>query len=166
MPKGETDGRGRPWRPYAQMQTEPAPLMARATRGARIQLDDGRELVDGVASWWTACHGYRHPHITGAMERQLRTMPHIMFGGLTHEPVETLTTRLAEILPGAGGGGEGGDHPRYPFFTDSGSVAVEVALKMAVQYWINTGNGGAHALSRLPPRLSRDTLPPCRDPLE
>ena len=126
------------WRPYTQMQTEAAPLAAASTRGVRIRLEDGRELIDGVSSWWTACHGYRHPHIVAAMERQLHEMPHVMFGGLTHAPAETLGSRLAAMAPGAQAAA-GNDHPQHVFFTDSGSVAVEVALKMAVQYWLNRG---------------------------
>ncbi len=73
------------WLPYAQMKTAPLPLAVKATRGCRIVLADGRELIDGIASWWTACHGYNHPHIRAAVERQLQTMPHVMFGGLVHE---------------------------------------------------------------------------------
>jgi adenosylmethionine-8-amino-7-oxononanoate aminotransferase len=100
------------------------------TDGCRIVLADGRELVDGIASWWTACHGYNHPYIRAAVERQLATMPHVMLGGLAHEPGVTLARRLAAMLPG--------DLDRV-FFSDSGSVAVEVAMKMAVQYWLNRG---------------------------
>ncbi len=118
------------WRPYTQMQTATAPLRAVRTQGCRITLDDGRELIDGIASWWTACHGYNHPHIRQAAMRQLETMPHIMFGGLTHEPAERLAERLCAMLPG---------DLAHVFFADSGSVAVEVALKMAAQYWINQG---------------------------
>ncbi|MBK5958737.1 adenosylmethionine--8-amino-7-oxononanoate transaminase [Rhodoplanes elegans] len=129
-PDWHADGLAHVWLPYAQMKTAPAPLPVAATRGSRIVLADGRELVDGVASWWTACHGYNHPHITSAVARQLATMPHVMLGGLLHEPAALLATRLAALLPG--------DLDRV-FFTDSGSVAVEVAMKMAVQYWINTG---------------------------
>ncbi len=129
------------WRPYTQMKTEAAPLVAATTRGARIRLADGRELIDGIASWWTACHGYRHPHIMAAMEHQLHDMPHVMFGGLTHAAAETLGRRLAAMAPGADAGG-GNDHPQHVFFTDSGSVAVEVALKMALQYWRNRGIAG------------------------
>ncbi len=120
------------------MQTEPPALVAAATSGARIRLADGRELIDGIASWWTACHGYNHPHIFDAVQRQLATMPHVMFGGLTHDPVETLARRLAEMLPGAGTVAA----LQHVFFTDSGSVAVEVALKMAAQYWLNRGTRG------------------------
>ncbi len=128
-----SDGRDRVWRPYTQMKGAPAPLIAAATEGCRIRLDDGRELVDGVSSWWTACHGYNHPHITAAMTAQLEAMPHIMLGGLVHEPAMTLAERLCRILPG---------RPGHVFFSDSGSVAVEVAMKMAVQYWRNLGVSG------------------------
>ncbi|MEE8333172.1 MAG: aminotransferase class III-fold pyridoxal phosphate-dependent enzyme, partial [Alphaproteobacteria bacterium] len=123
------------WRPYTQMQTEAAPLVAVETDGARIRLDDGRWLIDGIASWWTAVHGYNHPHITAAIKKQMDAMPHIMFGGLTHEPALELASRLAALLPGAGTDAALG----HVFFADSGSVAVEVALKMAVQYWRNAG---------------------------
>jgi len=123
------------WRPYTQMQTEAPPLTAVATNGTRILLADGRELIDGVASWWTACHGYNHPHVVAAVKRQLDAMPHVMFGGLTHEPALTLATRLAAMLPGAGTD----DALGHVFLCDSGSVAVEVALKMAVQFWRNRG---------------------------
>jgi adenosylmethionine-8-amino-7-oxononanoate aminotransferase len=121
------------WLPYAQMKTAAPPLPVVRTHGSRIVLADGRELIDGVASWWTACHGYNHPHIRQAVERQLSDMPHVMFGGLAHEAALTLARRLTAMLPG--------DLTRV-FFSDSGSVAVEVAMKMAVQYWINRGLGG------------------------
>ena len=125
-----TSAPGPLWRPYTQMKTASAPLEAVSTDGARIRLADGRELVDGLASWWTACHGYNQPHIRAAVADQLARMPHVMFGGLTHAPAERLAARLAALLPG------GLDHV---FFTDSGSVAVEVALKMALQLWKNRG---------------------------
>ncbi|HEY1503016.1 MAG TPA: adenosylmethionine--8-amino-7-oxononanoate transaminase [Stellaceae bacterium] len=118
------------WLPYAQMKTAPAPLPVRRTEGCRIFLDDGRVLIDGIASWWTACHGYNHPHIAAAVARQLGEMPHIMFAGLAHEPAAHLATRLAALLPG--------DLERV-FFSESGSVAVEIALKIARQYWTNRG---------------------------
>ena len=118
------------WLPYTQMKTVRAPLAVRSTQGSRIRLWDGRELIDGVASWWTACHGYNHPHIAAAIERQLRLMPHVMLGGLVHEQALTLARRLAALLPGP---------LERVFFSDSGSVAVEVAMKMAMQYWFNKG---------------------------
>jgi len=118
------------WLPYAQMKTMRRPLAVARTEGCRIVLADGRELIDGVASWWTACHGYNHPHIRAAVERQLAVMPHVMLGGLAHEQAYGLAQRLAALMPG--------DLERV-FFSDSGSVAVEVAMKMAVQYWLNQG---------------------------
>ena len=123
-------GLGHVWLPYAQMKTARPPLAVARTDGARIVLADGRELIDGIASWWTACHGYNHPHIRDAVERQLKSMPHVMLGGLVHEQALTLATRLAACLPG--------DLERV-FFSESGSVAVEVAMKMAVQFWLNRG---------------------------
>jgi adenosylmethionine-8-amino-7-oxononanoate aminotransferase len=127
------------WLPYAQMKTMAPPLAVTATHGSRIVLADGRELIDGIASWWTACHGYNHPHIRAAVERQLAAMPHVMFGGLVHEPALTLARRLVGFLGP-------GDLDRV-FFSDSGSVAVEVALKMAVQYWRNRGRGRTRFLA-------------------
>jgi adenosylmethionine-8-amino-7-oxononanoate aminotransferase len=118
------------WLPYAQMKTARPPLPVVGTEGCRIRLADGRELIDGVAAWWTACHGYNHPHIRTAVERQLGTMPHVMFAGLAHEPALTLAQRLARMLPG--------DLNRV-FFSESGSVAVEIAMKMALQCAINRG---------------------------
>ena len=133
LPDWYQAGIGHIWRPYAQMKTAAPALPVVSTHGARIKLADGRELIDGIASWWTACHGYNHPHIREAVERQLKVMPHVMFGGLVHEQALTLAARLAALLPG--------DLSRV-FFSDSGSVAVEVALKMAVQYWVNKGAKG------------------------
>ena len=130
-PSWYAEGLDHIWLPYAQMKTMAPPLAVAATHGSRIKLTDGRELIDGIASWWTACHGYNHPHIRAAIERQLAQMPHVMFGGLVHEPALTLARRLVGLLGP-------GDLDRV-FFSDSGSVAVEVALKMAVQYWRNQG---------------------------
>ena len=127
-----TEGLPHLWLPYTQMATAAAPLPVVATQGARIRLADGRELIDGISSWWTACHGYNHPHIRAAVEQQLANLPHVMFAGLVHEPAAHLARRLAALLPG--------DLERV-FFTESGSVAVEVALKMAIQYWHNKGQG-------------------------
>ena len=97
---------------------------------AWIVLADGRELIDGIASWWTACHGYNHPYIAAAVEKQLADMPHVMFGGLVHEQPLWLAQRLASLLPG--------DLQRA-FFSESGSVAVEIALKMSFHFWRNSG---------------------------
>ena len=121
------------WLPYCQMQTAPAPQTAMRTEGVRIFLRDGRSLIDGTSSWWTACHGYNHPHIRHAVAEQLESMPHIMLGGLVHTPVLRLTDRLARLLPG---------ELNYVFYCESGSVAVEIAMKMALQYWINQDISG------------------------
>src|SRR5262245_58457643 len=118
------------WLPYCQMQVALPPLPVVRTHGCRIVLADGRELIDGIASWWTACHGYNHPHIREAVSRQLATMPHVMFGGLVHEPALTLAKRLTAMAPPG---------LSRVFFADSGSIAVEVALKMALQFWLNKG---------------------------
>jgi len=104
---------------------------AKKTSGSNIILEDNKILVDGVSSWWTACHGYNHPHIIKAMKNQLEEMPHIMFGGLTHSPAEILASKLVKLLK---------NKYQHVFFVDSGSVAVEVAMKMAVQYSINKNN--------------------------
>ena len=126
-------GRAHVWRPYCQMKTAPTPLAVARTEGARLILEDGRELVDGIASWWTACHGYNHPHIRAAVQTQLERAPHVMFGGLAHEPAYRLAARLAQLMPG---------DLEHVFFAESGSVAVEIAMKMALQYWINRGVSG------------------------
>lgn len=145
-PIGRLKGLDHVWLPYVQMKTASPPLAVEATHGSRIVLADGRELIDGVASWWTSCHGYNHPHIRAVVEQQLTRMPHVMFGGLVHEQALTLAHRLIQLLAPS-------DLSRV-FFSESGSVAVEVALKMAVQYWVNRGmrdrsrilafNGGYH----------------------
>ncbi len=121
------------WRPYCQMKTARPPLAVTRTEGTRIVLSDGSALVDGVASWWTACHGYNHPHIAAAIAEQLARAPHMMFGGLAHEPAYRLARRLAGLLPG--------DLDQV-FLGVSGSVAVEIAMKMAIQYWLNRGVAG------------------------
>jgi adenosylmethionine-8-amino-7-oxononanoate aminotransferase len=112
------------------MQVAPPPLPVVGTRGCRIVLADGRELIDGIASWWSVCHGYNHPHILESVARQLQTMPHVMFGGLVHEQALVLARRLAAMAPAG---------LSRVFFSDSGSTAVEVALKIALQFWRNTG---------------------------
>ncbi|HEV2531410.1 adenosylmethionine--8-amino-7-oxononanoate transaminase [Phenylobacterium sp.] len=132
-PEWLAQGSAHVWRPYCQMKTAPPPLAVARTQGARIVLEDGRELVDGIASWWTACHGYNHPHIRQAVQAQLERAPHVMFGGLAHEPAYRLAARLAALLPG---------DLDHVFFAESGSVSVEIAMKMALQYWINLGIGG------------------------
>lgn len=133
VPDWMAQGQPHIWLPYAQMKTATPPLPVVRSHGSRLELADGRTLVDGVASWWTACHGYNHPHIAQAVRAQLDAMPHVMFGGLTHEPALRLARRLAGLL---------GPGLERVFYTDSGSVAVEVAMKMALQFWLNQGEHG------------------------
>ncbi|MGH6892180.1 MAG: adenosylmethionine--8-amino-7-oxononanoate transaminase [Dongiaceae bacterium] len=123
------------WLPYAQMKSAPTPLPVITAEGARLQLADGRQLIDGISSWWTVCHGYNHPHIRAAVAAQLEKVPHVMLGGLATEPAFRLAERLADLLPG---------DLDHVFFSESGSVSVEIAMKMAVQYWINKGHKGRH----------------------
>jgi adenosylmethionine-8-amino-7-oxononanoate aminotransferase len=118
------------WQPYTQHQTAPLPVPVVEALGSRLKLADGRWLIDGIASWWTAVHGHRHPHIIDALHRQLDVLPHVMFGSVAHEPASTLARRLADLLPGS---------LQHVFFAESGSVAVEVAMKVAVQYHLNRG---------------------------
>ncbi|HVH81589.1 MAG TPA: adenosylmethionine--8-amino-7-oxononanoate transaminase, partial [Stellaceae bacterium] len=118
------------WLPYTQMKTASLPVPVVSASGVRLHLADGRELIDGISSWWTACHGYAQPHILKSVREQLEKTPHVMFGGLAHEPAYRLASRLASILPG---------DLNHVFFSESGSVAVEVALKMATQFWLNQG---------------------------
>ena len=133
QPDWQRDGARHVWMPYTQMKTAGVPWPVVATDGVYVTLASGERLIDGVASWWTTCHGYNHPHIVAAIERQLKIMPHIMFGGIHHEPALRLAKRLSQLLPG---------DLNHVFFADSGSVSVEVALKMAVQYWLNQGQVG------------------------
>ena len=118
------------WHPYSTL-INPAPTLAVVgATGCCIQLADGRELIDGMASWWSAIHGYKHPRLNAAIHAQVDDMSHVMFGGLSHEPAVELARTLIDITPA------GLD---YVFFSDSGSVAVEVAIKMALQYQAVTG---------------------------
>jgi adenosylmethionine-8-amino-7-oxononanoate aminotransferase len=108
-----------------------------SAEGVRIRLSDGRELVDGMASWWCVIHGYRHPRLDAAIEEQMRRTAHVMFGGLTHEPAIELARALIDLSPAP---------LQHVFFCDSGSVAVEVAIKMALQFWAAQGRPEKHRL--------------------
>jgi len=114
------------WHPYSAMGTKLPVFPVKSAHGVRIKLTDGRELIDGMSSWWSAIHGYNHPHMNTAICDQLQDMSHIMFGGLTHQPAVDLAVQLVELTP---------ESLKTVFFVDSGSVSVEVAMKMAIQYW-------------------------------
>ncbi|HEV3093575.1 MAG TPA: adenosylmethionine--8-amino-7-oxononanoate transaminase [Solirubrobacteraceae bacterium] len=116
--------RERVWHPYASLPAAQPPLPVVSAEGVRLRLADGRELIDGMSSWWCAIHGYRHPRLDAAVREQLERMAHVMFGGLTHESAIRLAERLVELTP---------DGLERVFFADSGSVSVEVAIKMALQ---------------------------------
>jgi adenosylmethionine-8-amino-7-oxononanoate aminotransferase len=125
------------WHPYAPMPaTAPAHPVVSAS-GVRLTLADGTELIDGMSSWWAAVHGYNHPVLNEAVTAQLGKMAHVMFGGLTHPPAVRLAERLVDLSP---------EPLTKVFFADSGSVAVEVAIKMALQYWRAQGRPGRHRL--------------------
>jgi adenosylmethionine-8-amino-7-oxononanoate aminotransferase len=113
------------WHPYGALPPALAPLPVASADGVRLTLADGRELIDGMSSWWCAIHGYRHPALDVAVRTQLESMAHVMFGGLTHEPAVLLAERLSEIAPAG---------LERVFLADSGSVSVEVAIKIALQY--------------------------------
>jgi adenosylmethionine-8-amino-7-oxononanoate aminotransferase len=114
------------WHPYSAMPPDSPPLAVASAAGVRLRLADGGELIDGMSSWWCAVHGYRHPTLDAAVREQLELMAHVMLGGLTHEPAVRLATRLVELTPPS---------LQHVFFSDSGSVAVEVAIKMCLQHW-------------------------------
>ncbi|MEV6715446.1 adenosylmethionine--8-amino-7-oxononanoate transaminase [Lentzea sp. NPDC051208] len=125
------------WHPYGPMPGTQEPLLVSGASGVRLELADGRELVDGMSSWWAAIHGYRHPVLDAAVTEQLGRMSHVMFGGLTHEPAIRLSAKLVEITP---------EPLQHVFLCDSGSVSVEVAVKMCLQYWRSQNRPEKHRL--------------------
>ncbi len=137
------------WHPYAGMGTGVPAYPVAAARGVRLTLADGRELIDGMSSWWCAIHGYGQPDINRAITDQMHKMAHVMFGGLTHEPAVKLTMQLVRLTPEA---------LQSVFFVDSGSVAIEVAMKMAVQYWHVHGQPHKHHFLTIKNGYHGDTL--------
>lgn len=123
------------WLPYTQMQTAQKPLPVVKTKGVKIILEDGTELIDSISSWWSMCHGYQNKHIVDAIRSQSSELSHVMFAGLANKQAYRLANRLVEITP---------NKLQKVFFAESGSVAVEVAMKMAVQYWHNINNSHKH----------------------
>ena len=125
------------WHPYGPMPSPVPALPVASAQGTRLTLEDGRSLIDGMSSWWAACHGHSHPRLVGAAQRQAATMSHVMFGGLTHAPAVDLARRLLAMTDPA---------LDAVFFSDSGSVSVEVAIKMALQYQRAVGKPGRNRL--------------------
>jgi adenosylmethionine-8-amino-7-oxononanoate aminotransferase len=137
------------WHPYSAMHSDAPVYPVASASGVRLTLADGRELIDGMASWWCVIHGYNHPQMNAALEAQLHKMSHVMFGGLTHAPAIELTQQLLDITP-----------PSLDsiFFSDSGSVSVEVAMKMTVQYWSARGMPERHRFISLRGGYHGDTF--------
>ncbi|MDC0407137.1 adenosylmethionine--8-amino-7-oxononanoate transaminase [Candidatus Thioglobus sp.] len=123
------------WHPYAKIPNEVSTHVIKSAEGVYLNLESDKRVVDGMSSWWSAIHGYNHPTLNQAITTQLGKMSHVMFGGLTHDPAIALAKTLVEITP---------ENLTKVFFTDSGSVAVEAALKMALQYWHNKGQSDKH----------------------
>ena len=118
------------WHPYSAIGSDLPIFHVDSAKGCKIKLKDGRELIDGMSSWWSTIHGYNHPAMNAALNSQLEKMSHVMFGGLTHDPAIELTEKLLELHD---------ERLNAVFFADSGSVSVEVAMKMAIQYWASLG---------------------------
>ncbi|MCW2295758.1 adenosylmethionine--8-amino-7-oxononanoate transaminase [Rhodococcus erythropolis] len=139
------------WHPYGSFPASTRPLIVDSAQGATLTLSDGRRLVDGMSSWWAAIHGYRNPVLDTAAARQLGKMSHVMFGGLTHEPAARLGRLLVGITP---------PHLDKVFLSDSGSVAVEVAVKMCLQYWRSLGKPSKNRLMTWRGGYHGDTFTP------
>jgi len=137
------------WHPYSAIGADLPMFPVQSARGVHLTLADGRQLVDGMSSWWCAIHGYNHPVLNRAVVEQLENMAHVMFGGLTHRPAVALAEQLVSLTPSP---------LQSVFFTDSGSVAVEVAMKMAMQYWAANGISGKTRFLTLRGGYHGDTL--------
>src|SRR5213593_4670316 len=137
------------WHPYTQEAVEPVPIGIARGEGAYLYTAGGRRLLDAISSWWVNLHGHGHPLIAEAIAKQARKLEHVIFAGFTHEPAEELSSRLAAILPPS---------LQRVFYSDNGSTAVEVALKMAVQFWHNKGRPEKRRLVALEHAYHGDTI--------
>ena len=137
------------WHPYTQESLDPEPIRIKRAEGVYLYTEDGRRLLDGISSWWVNTHGHAHPRISAAIAKQARELEHVIFAGFTHEPAERLACKLRSVTP------EGLSHI---FFSDNGSTAVEVALKMAIQYWKNRGAGQRKNIIALEHSYHGDTV--------
>ena len=137
------------WHPYTQMKTAAPPLPIVRGQGVYLYTEDGRRLLDGISSWWVNIHGHSHPRLNQAIAAQAKTLEHVIFAGATHEPAVDLAERLVGILPAG---------LTRVFYSDNGSTAVEVAVKMAVQYWRNRGQLSRHRIVALHHAYHGDTV--------
>src|SRR5438093_5583364 len=137
------------WHPYTQEATELPPIPIERGKGAYLYTLEGRRLIDGISSWWVNLHGHGHPLIAEAIAAQARKLEHVIFAGFTHEAAEELIERLARILPA---------ELDRAFYSDNGSTAVEVALKIAIQYWYNRGQPKKYRIVALEHAYHGDTI--------
>jgi len=137
------------WHPFTQEGVDPPPLVIRGGQGVFIETQDGRQIIDAISSWWVNIHGHSHPAIAEAISRQASRLEHVLFAGFSHEPAEELAARLGKIVP---------PPLRHVFFSDDGSTAVEVALKLALQYWKNSGRPEKRRIVALENAYHGDTV--------
>ncbi len=137
------------WHPFTQEGVDPAPLVVRGGKGVFIETQDGRRILDAISSWWVNIHGHSHPAIAQAVAEQAARLEHVLFAGFSHEPAEELAARLGKVIP---------PPLRHVFFSDDGSTAVEVALKMALQYWKNCGRPEKRRIVALENAYHGDTV--------
>ena len=149
LPENQQFDRQHIWHPYTSLINPLATHAVESAEGVRLKFADGTEVIDGMASWWCVIHGYNHPVLNSAAKQQLDRMAHVMFGGLTHEPAVELCRRLVEMTPGP---------LEHVFLSDSGSVSVEVAMKMAIQYWQGRGMSGRQRFLTVRNGYHGDTL--------